>query len=527
MDPSSELRPASPGHARILSCIEQLNNEVHTLVTDNTIQVDIIKKLKADLNVYQRAFSDVNAELDRYKIQISEFDKQKEDLEARLKGHRVVTLIDGDGAIFSKELIIQGQAGGLLAAQMLSDSIVQYLSEQFGSHQYQLWVYVFLNKKGLMETLGRSGSPSLKNSFEDFITGFNQAAERFSMLDVGNAKEAADAKIKCHLEDDIRLPQTFKVIFAGCHDNGYVNNLRSQITAGFRNKLILLKSYTEMASGIAEMDLPTLTIPDLFISQKLGMGEVPPLRRASYSGITKVLPPMGEPNEEIKQNPENSQKAPCPTSYSTIAAVSYKRDSTPELDSSESSAPSESDYDDDLPHEAVIATMASSNPLSKSSKFINPNIPLWKREPDDELNIYLVDHAFADKPPPCTLFYLATCKHGMSCKYSHDYYLEAEHYETMRQAAKRQPCPSIGRGELCTWGEDCCYGHYCPDLSKCPFLKKGKCRFIGDCRNNFDVQELEFLDCKYVYVRRSNAEPIPRAISLCRPAQAAVHKRRS
>lgn len=66
-----------------------------------------------------------------------------------------------------------------------------------------------------METFGRIGPPSLKSNFEDFITGFNQAAERFSVLDVGNAKEAADAKIKAHLEDDIRLPQTFKVVFAG------------------------------------------------------------------------------------------------------------------------------------------------------------------------------------------------------------------------------------------------------------------------------------------------------------------------
>ncbi|KAJ3793753.1 hypothetical protein GGU11DRAFT_375549 [Lentinula aff. detonsa] len=461
MDPSPDIRPGSPGqHLRILGCIEQLTGEVHSLLTDNSLHVDIIKKLKSDLNVYQRAFSDVSAELDRYKTQMSEIDKQKEDLEARLKGHRVVTLIDGDGAIFSKELIIQGQAGGLLAAQKLSDSIIQHLSEQYGSHHYQLWVYVFLNKKGLMEALGRLGSPLLKNSFEDFVTGFNQAAERFSMLDVGNAKEAADAKIKCHLEDDIRLPQTFKVIFAGCHDNGYVNNLRSQITAGFKNKLVLLKSYAEMASGIAEMDFPVLTIPDLFITQKLGVTEIVTPRLASYSGVTKVLPPVGEPNETTKI-PEILQNASLPTSYSTIAAISYKREPTPELDSSEWATSSESDYDDDLPHEAVVAAMASNSP-SISSRYINPNIPLWKH-----------------KPPPCTLFYLASCKYGSSCKYSHDYYLEAEHYEAMRVNAKKQPCPAASRGEICSWGEECCYGHYCSALSKCHFLKHGRCKFIG------------------------------------------------
>lgn len=78
-----------------------------------------------------------------------------------------------------------------------------------------------------------------KAKFDDFVLGFNQAAERFIMLDVGGAKEAADTKIKgkqgatmacgksrlssisfltyliAFLEDEIRLPQTEKIIFAG------------------------------------------------------------------------------------------------------------------------------------------------------------------------------------------------------------------------------------------------------------------------------------------------------------------------
>jgi hypothetical protein len=47
-----------------------------------------------------------------------------------------------------------------------------------------------------MDTFGRVGNPMAKMKFDDFIVGFNQAAERFLMVDVGSAKEAADAKIK-------------------------------------------------------------------------------------------------------------------------------------------------------------------------------------------------------------------------------------------------------------------------------------------------------------------------------------------
>lgn len=149
-----------------------------------------------------------------------------------LKGYRVVALIDGDGVIFSNALTSQGRVGGLAAAQKLNQSIVDHFSETYGPNPYQLRVYVFFNKRGLMETYGRMGMGLEKYYLEDFVMGFNQAADRFLMVDVGNAKEAADAKIKgvphlipstmpeltvcpAHLEDEIRLPQTFKVIFGG------------------------------------------------------------------------------------------------------------------------------------------------------------------------------------------------------------------------------------------------------------------------------------------------------------------------
>lgn len=145
----------------------------------------------------------------------------------------MIALLDGDGAIFSHQLISQGQSGGHAAARKLSDAITQHLNSTNGVNQYQLWVYVFFNKRGLVDILGRSGHTVAKTKFEEFIMGFNQAAERFLMLDVGSAKEAADAKIKgtrhfdltsmCSdmvpslalLEDEIRIPQTEKIVFGG------------------------------------------------------------------------------------------------------------------------------------------------------------------------------------------------------------------------------------------------------------------------------------------------------------------------
>lgn len=105
--------------------------------------------------------------------------------------------------------------------------------------------------------------------------------------------------IAVHLEDNIRLPQTHKIIFGGTrlpfflprppnasigsHDNGYVNVLRSVITEGFRDKLILIPGYSDVALDIKTLMLPELRIPNLFISSKL----VPP----SYTSIASGPPP--------------------------------------------------------------------------------------------------------------------------------------------------------------------------------------------------------------------------------------------
>lgn len=121
-----------------------------------------------------------------------------------------------------------------------------------------------------------------------------------------------------HLEDNIRLPQTDKIIFGGnrlllpfpspppnsllgSHDNGYVNVLRSVITEGFRDKLILMPGYSDVALDIKALSLPELRIPDLFVTSKL----VPP----SYTSIASGPPPglsitprLPAPNAQISNS---------------------------------------------------------------------------------------------------------------------------------------------------------------------------------------------------------------------------------
>ncbi|KAF7309419.1 hypothetical protein MIND_00312700 [Mycena indigotica] len=258
-------------------CLDNLRDEITTLVQNETTYKQALESLQTELSAFKRAYTEVNAELKTAKMALVEVQQANVHLRDEVshrddKGNRVVMLIDGDGAIFSTQLISQGQKGGHVAARRLSDETMQTLTENFGARMYQLWVYVFFNKQGLLNTLRRCGFAALTNKLDEFVIGFNQATERFIMVDVGSTKEAADAKLKGYLEDEIRLSETFKVIFGGCHDNGYVANLHSQITAGYKEKLILLKGYADIAFGIASLDLPIITIPELFLKQKFSDG---------------------------------------------------------------------------------------------------------------------------------------------------------------------------------------------------------------------------------------------------------------
>ncbi|KAF8239047.1 hypothetical protein L208DRAFT_1429576 [Tricholoma matsutake] len=456
--------PRSRAH-RITSYVEQLRDELQNLLDSEALYLEHIQKLDTELSAFKRAYTNVDFERQQLQTLKEETDKQMNLLENQLQGYRIITLIDGDGAIFTNELISRGQAGGHTAAQMLSDTILQFLTSNYGGHQYQLWVYLFFNKRGLMDTFGRVGSWLTKTKFEDFCMGFNEAAERFLMVDVGSRKEAADAKIKAHLEAEIFLPQTYKIIFGGCHDNGYVTNLRSQITAGFKQKLILLPTYTEIAAGIAELELPVLTIRDLFLKEKLGIAPSDPIvppglgSLATSSRVRPTQTTVAVPGPDDNEKPdtrsglvtESDIPQQYPSSYSSAAYTGQKRYPIRDRDSISSTGTDNSD-------EVINYHPTTFN----GSRRINSNLALTKHN-----------------PPPCTLFYLANCKVGANCRYGHDYILKPEHFDELRDNAKKVPCVAVNKGEPCGWGDKCCWGHHCPLASKCFYLKLGRCRFVG------------------------------------------------
>jgi len=104
-----------------------------------------------------------------------------------------------------------------------------------------------------------------------------------------------------HLDILIRIPQVYKIFFAGSHDNGYVHVLSSIQTVGYLDKLVILRSYTDVARQIENLNIPVYEIPDLFLKEKLDFvkmykqqrqGDASPIKQSKRSDSASSLPPV-------------------------------------------------------------------------------------------------------------------------------------------------------------------------------------------------------------------------------------------
>ncbi|KAJ3478992.1 hypothetical protein NLI96_g9368 [Meripilus lineatus] len=325
-------------HSRIVSdgpCLVLETGKFNALLDKQKRHDQLARNLKTQLDIEGRGFRSIQEELeartqeweeikrdyDRELLSLKDLERQSQGhiqyLEAQirtLKGleRRVVCLIDGDGTIFSQELLALGEQGGHAAARELTRLILEYLKGNFtqSPSSPELSVYIFLHKRGLMDALGMAGYHNEKAKFDDFIAGFNQAGQRFMMVDVGAGKENADSKLRAFLQDSIRSPQTWKVFFGGSHDNGYAPDLQSLITDGFREKLILLPGYTQIASRIADLGFPVLAIHGIFMPDKLPSFKSPP-SRPSHFGLLPILDKTEEDPEiqSVNSSPATPKSA--------------------------------------------------------------------------------------------------------------------------------------------------------------------------------------------------------------------------
>ncbi|THH32671.1 hypothetical protein EUX98_g1526 [Antrodiella citrinella] len=460
---------------------EQAGNEIEQVVRHHLVEIagavqnlleskkshdGEVADLKSALDIANRGFRSLREEMME---RDTAWDKERQLLQSRIASfenseRRVVCLIDGDGTIFSRDLLAQGSQGGQTAARELSKNIHDYLDNTFQmpTSTFVLSVFVFLHKKGLMEALGRAGYTTEKFKFDEFLAGFNQAGQRFVMVDVGAGKENADSKLKAFLHDNARSPQTSKIFFGASHDNGYTPDLKSLISDGFGHKLILLPGYTEIAYSIRELELHTLIIPNLFLADKLTIVRTP---KASNNALPDEDLDIGNGTNGIaSQAPGHIRRR----SASVAAAVHVPSPDTPgptpmtpkKSKAAKKRKPSKSTNVSEV--ESVSDTVSSP---PESIMVLSPAPPHL-----------LLRNRF--NPPPCQKHYLlGNCPFKASCKFSHEHMLGPEDMADLAASAKGIPCKETIKGRKCGMGERCIYGHTCPFGPTCPHLARNLCHF--------------------------------------------------
>lgn len=248
--------------------VEEQSSLFRLTLTDNQTLRLRVDELERELSVWKLAFK--AAEDEKCNLQKHMLKLEKNIGSLRDDNPLLLCLIDGDGNIFSQDLLASGHTGGRQAAMLLTKGLTDYMVDvdAGSSGRGQVWLTVYCNKTGLMDTLVNNGICSA-SEFEAFVLGFNSASPLFSIVDVGGGKEAADAKIKECLRVFTRFPQTSRVFFGGGHDNGYTSTLSTLENEGLLEKVVLLRGYKTLAAELQHFDLPHLDIGGVFMTKKL------------------------------------------------------------------------------------------------------------------------------------------------------------------------------------------------------------------------------------------------------------------
>ncbi|KAJ6599211.1 hypothetical protein DFH09DRAFT_1303734 [Mycena vulgaris] len=179
----------------------------------------------------------------------------------------ILCIVNGDEKLFNGSLIVQGQHGGMFAAQGLTQTIATHLSTEdltvFG--RLSFWITVYFNRRQLLDTLVGNNICSVQQ-FDAFLAGFSQCSPRFSLVDVGYGANGTDEKIREHVQTYARFPQTLRVFLAGGNDPQYISTFDALKNEQLLGKLVLLLADGD--TGSSNIPLPSLRVEGLFMNQK-------------------------------------------------------------------------------------------------------------------------------------------------------------------------------------------------------------------------------------------------------------------
>ncbi|KAF9557234.1 hypothetical protein CPC08DRAFT_640508 [Agrocybe pediades] len=262
-----------------------------------------VAELELELSVWKQAHSVAleasEREVKAHNVQIAALNRQISNLDGFKNNHDalILCIINGDELVFNRELLTQGYQGGRSAAQQLTQAIAEQLSVE-EVHVYgrlSFWITIYLNKVELAEKLS-ANSICTHDQLQAFLCasffGFIQASPRFLVIDVGNSKDALEAKIKEYLQIFTCFPQTIRLFFGGYDAVAYMSTLSALEKDHMLGKIVILSPPQSQDAASDRnsnyFSLPQLTVNGIFLQDKLP--DVPkklsPLATGTYGSVT-------------------------------------------------------------------------------------------------------------------------------------------------------------------------------------------------------------------------------------------------
>ncbi|KAJ2916711.1 hypothetical protein MD484_g3711, partial [Candolleomyces efflorescens] len=177
---------------------------------------------------------------------------------------RVIIVVDGNEAIFSREYIIDekdAEYGGMLAASDVKKLVMGSVGDKLGD-LVQYWIFARIDRKKIAEALANEWNVDkerMSRRLDLFIAGFNASTHRVQMVDaLMRNLECTYGQFQWLICDELRMPQTKYVVFAGCHNENYLRFFKYWVNDGFQEKLVLLQAYNELPQGFVELGLPVI-----------------------------------------------------------------------------------------------------------------------------------------------------------------------------------------------------------------------------------------------------------------------------
>jgi len=297
----------------------------------------------------------------------------------------------------------------------------------------------------------------------EFAESFSNSRAEFDFVNVGRGKDNADSKMRKMLNFYYNNVQCRKIIFAGCHDTGYIHDLQEKEGMEEAKQRVVLLETTPAEPQFRRLGFPIIRFDSVFRSTPLG-------NETKQSRVPLIAePPSGETLPIMTPPPVSAGSTPLLQVPSTSDV--FERDRNDDISRPLSNVNVSSNGGMSINYASVGRNTQQQNivlPTSRSrrSRCISYNAAKQRLDtPNDRTWAAASQQTYNNKMERikprafCNDFYLVgDCRWGSSCSREHEQILTSEEIAIHRYRARSGPCTV---GPSCR-NFDCYSSHHCP-----------------------------------------------------------------